>query len=276
MIRIVLLGRTGNNLFQYALGRVLAGRHGVPLRLDAGWFNHAGWSEVSHFLRLPIQAEVVRPLSVGCRLLRKLTGRHRWEYLRGVPWLREDPADQSFDARFLEAPADCVLFGYFQSPLYFASIEDALRSELRGLFGVKATGMGCDVAVHVRRGDYLKHPDLMVCDVGYYQRAMDLMRWRLSGCRFFVYSDDPDWCRANFAGADVEVVDPTPGGNPLPDLCAMAQAGHHILANSSYSWWAAWLARHPDQVVLMPSRWNHGATRAPIAEKALSHWECVE
>ncbi len=80
MIRIVMLGRTGNNLFQYALGRVLAEKHGVPLVLDASWFNAAGWAEVSHFLKLPLKAKVVRRCSLGTRALRKFTGKHYWEY----------------------------------------------------------------------------------------------------------------------------------------------------------------------------------------------------
>ena len=91
MIRIVLQGRTGNHLFQYALGRVLAKKHQVPLVLDASWFNPEGWSEVSHFLSLPLQAEVVRPCSLGSRILRKLTGKHHWEFL-SVPIFRENTA----------------------------------------------------------------------------------------------------------------------------------------------------------------------------------------
>ena len=88
MLRIVLLGRTGNHLFQYALGRVLAEKQGVPLVMDASWFNAEGWAEVSHFLKLPLKAKVVRRCSLGARALRKITGKHYWEY-RGVPVLRE-------------------------------------------------------------------------------------------------------------------------------------------------------------------------------------------
>ena len=87
MIRIILLGRTGNHLFQYAFGRVLAEKHGVPLILDGSWFNAEGWAEVSHFLKLPIQARVARRFSLGARAPLKVTGRHYWEY-RGVPVLK--------------------------------------------------------------------------------------------------------------------------------------------------------------------------------------------
>ena len=280
MIRIVLLGRTGNQLFQYALGRVLAEKHGVPLVLDASWFNRAGWAEVSHFLRLPLQARVVRRWSLGARALHKITGKHYWEY-RGVPVLREPADDQSFDRRFLDAPAECVLFGYFQSPLYFEAIAGPLRAELKALIAGAVRppealrtklGSACSVAVHVRRTDYLKQPIFQVCDSHYYREAMGKMRAEIPGARFFVFSDDPEWCRAEFREADEDVIDlGQAAANPLCDLHLMSLASHHIIANSSYSWWAAWLGRKPGQQVVMPERWYAHGIKAPMGEKQVSH-----
>ena len=284
MIRIVLLGRTGNNLFQYALGRVLAEKHGVPLVLDGSWFNSNGWAEVSNFLKLPIKARVVRRCSIGARALLKITHKHYWEY-RGVPVLRESTADQSFDLRFLDAPADCMLFGYFQTPLYFGGIAGALRAELNSLItgAVRIPeelhtklGVANAVAVHVRRNDYLDHPILQVCDTGYYQKAMRQMRARVPDARFFIFSDDPRWCRGEFRETDAEVMDPRQGSaNPLHDLHLMSLASHQIIANSSYSWWAAWLGEKPGQQVILPDRWYAHGMKAPIHEKCLPHWEIV-
>lgn len=284
MIRIVLLGRTGNNLFQYALGRVLAEKHGVPLVMDASWFDRAGWAEVSHFLKLPLQAKVIRRCSLASRALRKFAHKHFWE-CRGVPFLRESTADQSFDARFLKAPADCALFGYFQSPRYFEAVEGPLRSELNGLlaggveipeaWSARMASPGA-VAVHVRRTDYLTHPVFRVCDGGYYRQAMREMRERVEDARFFIFSDDPAWCRGEFREADQEVVDSgTAGANPLFDLRLMSLASHHIIANSTYSWWAAWLGEKTGQRVLMPDRWYAQDLVAPIEEKNPGHWETV-
>lgn len=284
MIRIILLGRTGNHLFQYALGRVLSARHRVPVTLDASWFNRAGWEQVSHFLRLPIEARVVRRLHLAARLLRRLTGRHYWEF-RGVPVLRENPADQSFDPRFLEAPADCVISGYFQSHRYFESIAVELRAELTQLIG-NATRPDPDlamrlrapdsVAVHVRRGDYLDHDVFRVCDRDYFHRAIASLRGTLDQPRFFVFSDDPDWCRDQLAAADVEVVDSGNAGlDPLHDLRMMSLARHHIICNSTYSWWAAWLGEAPGQQVILPDRWYARDIHAPIDERRLPHWRTL-
>lgn len=284
MIRIVLLGRTGNNLFQYALGRVLAEKHGVPLVMDASWFNAHGWAEVSHLLKLPLQAKVVRRCSLGARALLKLTGKHYWEY-RGVPVLRESLDDQGFDPGFLDAPADCLLFGYFQSPRYFHSLAPQLRNELNALIGGGVRipedlrcrlGAANSVAVHVRRKDYLDLPIFQVCGAHYYQAAMRLMRDRLPNARFYIFSDDPEWCRAEYCAADQVVMDQAQmAGNPLYDLHLMSLASHHIIANSTYSWWAAWLGDKPAQQVLMPEHWYAHGIKAPIEEKQCCGWEIV-
>lgn len=263
-------------MFQYALGRALARKHGVPLVLDASWFNREGWAEVSHFLKLPIKAKVVRRFSLASRALRNYGKTHLWE-LRGIPTLKEPGDDQSFDLRFANAPADCMLSGFFQTPLYFESIAVELREELGGLIqkGANVDAESplaseicspCSVAVHVRRGDYLHHPAFAVCDTDYYRKSMESMRTRVSNPRFFVFSDDPGWCRTEFQDADTEVVD-TGSTNPLHDMYLMSQASHHIIANSSYSWWAAWLGDKAGQEISMPERWFAHSVTAPIAEK---------
>lgn len=287
MIRIILRGRTGNILFQYALGRVLASKHGVPLMMDASWYNADGWREVSHYLKLPLRAKVVRRFSIATRALRKLTKKHYWEYLP-LPLLKERNNDQSFDPRFLEAPTDCVLHGYFQSPLYFESMAGQLRTEISNLLaGALESGSGqsliehlsaCNsVAVHVRRGDYLRIPVFNVCDETYYRQAMERMRDRIADARFFVFTDDPEWCRSAFTDPDCEVIDSgTAAANPLHDLRLMSLANHHIIANSSYSWWAAWLGDKPGQQVIMPSRWFNDEVKAPVDEKRLPHWTILD
>lgn len=284
MIRIVMLGRTGNNMFQYAIGRVLAEKHGVPLVMDASWFNAEGWSQVSHFLKLPLKAKVRRSPSFASRVLQRLTGKHYWEYA-GVPILRESDANQSFDETFFHAPADCILLGYFQTPLYFEAIADHLREEFRTMI---ARGHQVDpklesdlvepssVAVHVRRTDYLNIPAFAVCGEEYYKVAMEKMRERIPNTRFFVFTDDPGWCRQEFTSEDTVVVSGLPPSqNPLHDMHLMSLASHHIIANSTYSWWAAWIAKRETQQVMMPNRWMANETIVPISEKKLPHWTII-
>jgi hypothetical protein len=287
MIRIVMLGRLGNNLFQYALGRVLAEKHGVPLVMDGSWFNPEGWGQVNCIKDLPGPAagtvRVVRRCSLGARALLRATDKHYWEY-RGVPVLKENERDHSFDPRFRDAPPDCMLFGYFQSPLYFQGFENRLREELSTHHLGLEVGRESladllrqpgSVAVHIRRTDYAGNPDLDLCGLGYYRTAMERMRNSTDSPRFFIFSDDPEWAAANIRGVDVNHVSTLPQQSSLTDLHLMSLANHHIIANSSYSWWAAWLGEKSGQQVLMPPRW-FGHVRAPIGEKRQPRWEVLE
>lgn len=212
--------------------------------------------------------------------MRKFCGKHYWKY-RGIPVFKESETDHRFDERFVNAPADCMLAGFFQSPKYFESIAGALRNELKELLSAQSKPdlrltSPISVAVHVRRKDYLRHPELNVCGSSYYEKSMMRLRNSLENPRFFIFSDDPVWCRNEFIADDIEVVDSgEKAGNPLHDLHLMTKARHHIIANSSYSWWAAWIAKSPRQLVIAPKRWFAHGVIAPIEEKMLRHWETV-
>ena len=280
-----MLGRFGNNLFQYATARVLAERHGVSVVMDGSWFDAKGWSQASCIQRLPIHAKVIRPVSLASRVVRKVTGKHYWEFLK-IPIYREAGDDQSYHAEVLQMPADCLLMGYVQSSLYFRGIEDQLRKELStDHLGWSETVCReakrlCEtpsVAVHVRRTDFTWLPFFAVCNAAYYQQAMNRMRARVPGAVFSIFSDDPDWCQVHLSGPD-QIVMRVPGSerDPLIDFHLMSQAQHHIIANSSYSWWAAWLGKKPGQIVLCPPKWFTGGVHAPIGEKLCEGWEICD
>lgn len=281
---MVMLGRTGNNLFQYALGRKLAARHGTRLVMDGSWFLASDWKAVSCLGRLPIRAELRRCCSLGSRVLRKVTGRHPWEFA-GVPVWKEAAGAEGFDARFLEAPADCVLMGYFQSPRYFEDEAEALRAEMNleslpwsGATRELAARLASEqsVAVHVRRTDFVGRAEFDLCGAAYYREAIGRMRDVLKGPRFHVFSDDPESCASFLTGRDVEVVPRSEeSADPLRDLYLMSCARHQVIANSSYSWWAAWLGRQPGQRVVAPDRWLGGEISTPIGERLCEGWETI-
>ena len=285
MIRVVMLGRTGNNLFQYAFGRVLAERHGVPLVMDGAWFNEAGWRSVSCLKRLPIRAELRRDHTLAARLLLKTTGKHFYDF-GNLPQVNERPTDHTFNPSHLAAPPDCLVRGYFQSPLYFRGMEVKLREELsmtslpwqaatRGL--ARRMEKGRSVAVHVRRTDYVGNPDVAVCGPDYFKRAIRLLRERHEGLEFYVFSDDPKWCEDHLTEDGVAVwALPEAEGDALHDLFLMSRASHHIICNSSYSWWAAWLGEKPGQQVILPERWFASGIIAPIGEKLADGWESLD
>jgi hypothetical protein len=139
------------------------------------------------------------------------------------------------------------LEGYFQSEKYFADSKDVIQS----LFTPKM-GFGIHynhTAVHVRRGDYLNlRREYVQLDMNYYATAMQM----ISSKHYVIFSDDMAWCRANFHGDNIIFYE---GGSPARDLAMMANCEHTIIANSSFSWWGAYLNKSPSKIVIAPQGW---------------------
>lgn len=285
MIRVVLRGRTGNTFFQYAAGRCLSLKHNVPLILDASWMNARDYCQARELLRLPIRADLRRGPAFAARALRALTSRHWLEWKFNEAWF-EPEDDHRFQPHVLEMGASSLLIGYFQSWRYFHEIRPQLLKELdlsrlpwsNEEASLRDELQTCiSVAVHVRRTDYLDQELTRVCGENYQLRAIELLRSELSSPVFFIFSDDPEWCRQRFGKLqDCRVVDmPHASGDPFTDLRLMSLARHNVIVNSSYSWWAAWLNQNPDQLVIAPHKWGNGGALAPIEEKALPQWRII-
>ncbi len=129
---------------------------------------------------------------------------------------------------------------------------------------------GCSVSLHVRRGDYLtpENQNLYggICTDAYYIEGIRQMRERYPGCRFFLFTNDREWARRQFGqdrdkeDADITWVDlQGAGDNDYMEFLLMSRCKHHILANSSFSWWASYLNQNPGKTVLAPQRWLNGA-----------------
>ena len=163
------------------------------------------------------------------------------------------------------------LLGYFQSGHYFAGVEHDVREAVRALLEGMLTPSGRElaaqlradphrVAVHVRRGDYVSNPTAAAyhgtCSPAYYRDAVDHIAQRCGPLTLFVFSDDQDWVRANMPFAHPAVhVDCNPPDRGVWDMHLMKHCRHHVVANSSFSWWGAWLNPAPDKIVVAPRRW---------------------
>lgn len=139
------------------------------------------------------------------------------------------------------------LYGFFQSEKYFADQKDIIQNLLTPItrFGTKYD----HTAVHVRRGDYTNLKEEYVqLDMSYYQRAM-----QTTASKFYViFSDDISWCRTIFNNNNVIFSE---GRSPAEDLALMSSCEHQIIANSSFSWWGAYLNKNPSKIVIAPQRW---------------------
>jgi len=262
MIRIILDGRTGNNMFQYAAGRALAIKHNTSLILDGAWADARHARQFEQLLRLPLNARYERSFSLTKRALRKAMAMHpetlhRGEFLKEL-YPKPDPA-------FYDLPDNSLLIGFFQMPFYFKDIEDSLRKELDlKLLNLPAESLRFEqilqtettVSVHVRRGDYVGIYSTHCLEEDYHVRAIQHFRDRIPNVRFCVFSDDIPWCRQQFVGSEFLFCDlPGAATDPLHDLRVMSSCKHHIVVNSSYSWWGAWLNLSPDKIVIAPTMW---------------------
>jgi len=115
------------------------------------------------------------------------------------------------------------------------------------------------VSLHLRRGDYREKS--YYCDLhklGYYEAAILEIKQRVPDAKFFVFSDDPPWCKEVFSGAEFCVVDCNQGKEAFLDMYLMTQCQHNIIANSTFSWWGAWLNRNSTKIVITPGEWFSG------------------
>lgn len=282
MIIVRLIGGLGNQMFQYALGRTLAERQSTLLKLDLSAFEeyklHRYGLHCFKVWQHLATAEELIAFGREDRLLRHagLSLRVGWRLVRRFQKSAGDSRDKrlieenglGFAPSVLEATGDLYLDGYWQSEKYFAEIRDILTREFGFVYdqdeenrAVAGQIQGCEaVAVHIRRGDYVSSTSSnsihSLCPVSYYRRAIQEVLRRRPESRFFAFSDDPEWIRQNLAiDQSLTVVDHNDASRNFEDLRLMSLCQHNIIANSSFSWWGAWLNRNPEKVVVAPKTW---------------------
>lgn len=271
MIVVRLIGGLGNQMFQYAAGLAVAKRLGVELVLDSRGFadytlHTYGLDALQVSARQLTSAEAARFPEWRRQIAR---GVHRFTGWQGQYYF--EPFF-TYNPRWQDLPDHSYLNGYFQSEKYFAEIREQLRAEFAPRAALTATnqsyisqaGDSCSVSIHVRRGDYVTDPRnnnvLGVCSIDYYRRAIDWCRSHLTNPRFFVFSNDMAWSKDNLPlGQDAAFIEGN-GKSPEMDMLIMSRCQHHIIANSSFSWWGAWLASTLEHHVIAPTPWFETST----------------
>jgi hypothetical protein len=269
VILLRLSGGLGNQLFQYAAARHLADLHQTELVLDTYWYAHTPKRDTPRTFELvhyPVRARVATALeAVWCRL-------HGGRVTRRLPflprrWKHFSERRFAFDPVFLQLPDNTYLDGYWQSYRYFEAVAASIRSELVPIaaLGEKDSAIANlmhstqSISIHVRRGDYVSNTTAAahgVCGLDYYHKAVQYMLAKIEHAHFFVFSDDPVWTRENIVlSEDVTYVEHNGAPFAFQDLRLMSLCKHHIAANSSFSWWGAWLNPAPDKVVVCPMHW---------------------
>ena len=264
MIAVQLLGGLGNQMFQAAAGYALARRCGARLVFDLSRFRRQGlrgYALAPFGLEAMAREDRVEPL-LRVRQALGLAPKHVPGWWYGAVY--HEPAF-AYDPAFARLGDDVLISGYFQSPRYFEpfSEEIAVRFAAEKLASPEARVLAArlegeeSVAIHIRRGDYAADPRALavhgLIPDSYYEDAANYITDRIPGARYFLFSDSPE--KAGELAARLPRAEVIRGNHAGDDLFLMSRARHHVIANSSFSWWSAWLDRRPGGIRIAPEAW---------------------
>jgi hypothetical protein len=266
----------GNQLFQYALARSLSLQLKVSFKLDNSFFNgipdkdHPRIYQLNHF---NIIENIAGAKEINAFVKPGFLAR-RWLNLThiGLPYYKRKVVYEnglSFDNNIFQIKDNSYLFGYWQDERYFSAVQDELRKDLsfktppsfRNKALLQQIQETTSVCIHIRRGDYLTDQSTVtsvgICDLPYYYKAIEIIKQKVKDPTFYIFSDEMEWVKKEFKiDQHCVYVDHNSQEAAFEDLRLMSACKNHILANSSFSWWGAWLSNNKDKVVVAPKVWR--------------------
>jgi Glycosyl transferase family 11 len=271
MIIVKLQGGLGNQLFQYAACRQLALKNNTLLFFDTTLLEYTKQSDTKRKFELGVYN--IRAGVADKALLQKVekeaAAKNRLrKYFRFLdPCIYNEPHFY-FDPLFLKLKKSTIVNGYLQSEKYFKAIENVIRQELvlnRPVSSKTASlkqeiDKTTAVSIHIRRGDYVNNEATQkahgTCSMEYYQKAVSIIAAKVDNMQLFIFSDDIDWVKNNFHTTHpVTFVGHNDADHAYEDMYLMSCCHHNIIANSSFSWWGAWLNNNTSKIVVAPSKW---------------------
>lgn len=279
MIIIKLQGGLGNQMFQYAMARSMANEKEIYFDFSFLKQNNVSTDnftarnfELNIFKNLLIQQvnPYLRKLILSKRKLARLI----------APKYKIITDENILDYRHSTDYKICYLDGYFQNPSLFKSIRSKILSNFKFPSvpnELKSVGDDIEkeqnsIAIHIRRGDYLK-PDINnfhgLLTMDYYKKAIEIIKSKVENPFFFIFSDDTEWCENNLYFIKSKRI--VQGEHPAwADMLLMAKCKHQIIANSSFSWWAAWLNDNVEKTIIAPKKWFSDQETNIIPEEWIS------
>lgn len=251
------LGRLGNQLFQFSSTLGIARTRGTnPIFPINNIHATKGTGPIDSSTGKPLETklDILSCFNVNLDFFTDINSIKSFQ--------RYHEMDFKYNPQVEHIPDNTDLFGYFQTEKYFKSSEDEIRKNL--IFKedhanyvetyleeiTKFIGRRSKVSIHIRRGDYLSLQDYHpVCSLEYYNSAIELFDGE---CIFLVFSDDIEWAKKNLIGERFLFIEI---GDSFKELCLMSRCDHHIIANSSFSWWGSWINPNKNKKVIAPSKW---------------------
>ena len=268
MIIINITGGLGNQLFQYAFGRALSIKNKCQLKLDISSYQNYEWHDYS-----------LRPFSIrenfadksDCELLKG----EKFSFVRKIKQnifnnkkFYYSEKDLRFNEKYKNLANPAYISGYWQSEKYFKQVEEIIRNEFKIVIPpskpnqnlIKKIEKENAISLHVRRGNYanIKHVNKVhgTSPLSYYNDAIKVLIPKIPDPVFYIFSDDIEWAKKNLIiNNETVFVDFNNSTTDFEDMRLMSMCKHHIIANSSFSWWGAWLNPRMDKIVVAPKHW---------------------
>jgi len=253
-LEIKFNGGLGNQMFQYAAGRALCIKKKIPyLLLNTESYTNESLGRKFGLINFHIKGKLVENDTVK-KMFRKRT---KLNTLISGSGLHKNIEEKDFVLQPIEKGTGLLtsLEGFWQSPQYFNDIRQLLLKEFTPL-RVPSSPLWLHekntVAVHVRRTDYLDEHRYGFIGAQYYRDAMALIKKKMAEPLFIFFSDDILWCKQNFADGKTVFFEDAEWVEDYLQLYLMSKCAHQVIANSSFSWWAAWLNQNPGKIVTRP------------------------
>lgn len=273
MIIIRLHGGLGNQMFQYALGRNLSLLHNATFKIDSSYLqkpNQSGRNLRLQGFNISIQEATFKEIGKLTNPIQKVLDLTRSK--RNRKRLVEE--ETGFKPEILSKPSG-YFDGHWQSEKYFIANEETVRKDFTLInplgpdaseLAKKISSESKAVSVHIRRGDYVSIPKISAVHrtlpVSYYESACRKILEKFPDAHFFISSDDIDWARKNFPKQYPATFISSPEIPDYEELILMSLCKHNIIANSTFSWWGAWLNKNPNKIVITPKQWFNDPKRS--------------
>lgn len=255
----------GNQMFQYAYIRALQLRNGVDVRLCVLPANSDGYTPRQYGLdnlrirlkRDPHFEKIARVIEKN-KILQEIL-QYSAEKRKGLVCVSERNVQYKEDYKYLKG--NYYISGWFQHENYFKDYEEVIRKELKPKYKIHISHDLADilskkntVSVHIRRSDFKRYNNLMPME--YYEKAMKLINSKIGDVFYIIFSDEPSWVECNMEfGENAYFMKNEKNLQDYEELFVMSKCKHNIIANSTFSWWGAWLNDNNDKLVIGPQRW---------------------
>jgi len=268
MVISKIFGGLGNQMFQYAFGRHLALKNNQELKLDLSFFEYDGFRRYSlnHF---SITENIAGPEDIELLKHKQNSRRHQLaiKLFNSKPYFIHEQG-LNFNPQYFTTQSNVYIDGYWQSGQYFSGSSTRIREDFQfktpaseaNKTMLSAIGADNSVSLHIRRGDFSSDRALNnihgTCPIAYYQKASALITGKIKDPVFYIFSDDLAWAEQHLKlDYKMRLVDINDDETAYEDLRLMANCKHHIIANSTFSWWGAWLNANTDKIVIAPAQW---------------------